>query len=178
MVQLLKHRSRVAGIDPAVIELLQDPAKRCFAVGTAIGQVAIAQGNGALKVAVVGKHPGLPAPAAREGMAVLQRHHAAGGLADVGDAHQGLGGTLRQLVGKSREGRRGFFPQKGEAGAIWVAIGGEAGQAPAIGMLAAGATTPAEPPEGEAHVGGGVGVEGEQFTHGRVAGAGLAGVGE
>ena len=32
-------------------------------------------------------------------------------------------------------------------------------------MLATGAAAPAEPPEGEIHIGGGVGVEGQQFTH-------------
>ena len=109
----------------------------------------------------MGEDPFLPLPAPVERMAILQGHHAAGGLADVGDRAVGLEIEGRHFRRDRREGRRAILPVDAHAAAIGI----KAGQAPAIGVIAGGAPPTGQPVEGETHVGGGVGAEGQQFTH-------------
>ena len=143
------------------LQLLQDPAEGGLAVGLADRPVLTLQGRQRLQVAVVGEHPLLAPPAPVEGVAVLQRHHAPGGLADVGDRAVGLQIQGGHRCGNGREGGRGVLAIEVQA----LAVGVEAGQPPTIGVVAGGAAPQPQAVEGEADVGGGVGAEGQQFAH-------------
>ena len=159
--QRLEQADLIVGSNLLALQLLQDPAEGGFAVGLADRPVLTLQGRQRLQVAVVGEHPFLAPPPPVEGVAVLQRHHAPGGLADVGDGAVGLqiqGGHRR---GNGREGGRGVLAIEVQA----LAVGVEAGQTPTIGVVAGGAAPQPQAVEGEADVGGGVGAEGQQFAH-------------
>ena len=67
-------------------QLLHDPAEGALAVGVAHGPEAAVQARRKVfQVAVVGKHPVTAPELAHKRVAVLQRHTALGGLADVGN---------------------------------------------------------------------------------------------
>ena len=96
-----------------------------------------------------------------EGMAILKRNHPLGGLTDVGDRTMGLQGQIGHFGRHLGKGRRILFAVDGHA----LACGVKTGQSPAVAMFTGIAAAAGQAAEGEGHVGGGIGAEGQQFTH-------------
>ena len=81
-------------------QLLHDPAKRVLAVGIAHGAEMRMQARAEVfQISVVGKDPVAAPQLTHERMAVLQAHHALGGLADVGDNVPALNGVTANEFG-------------------------------------------------------------------------------
>jgi hypothetical protein len=162
--QHLKQARNVLGVDGTALEFRQDPAEGGFTVGVAFRGETWRLRDRPAQITVVGEYPLLIARAAMERMAILQGHHPLGGLADVGDRAVGAKGQVGHARGDRREGRRSILPEEAHPTAIRI----EAGQPPAIAVVAGGATTTGQAVKAEAQVGGGIGAEGQKFAHGSI----------
>ena len=161
-VQPCKVGQPVTGLDRTpVLQLVENPTEGRFAVGVSHRPVGAADGNFPLQVAVVGKHPVAIAEGAPEGVAVVQSDHALGGFADVGQGIEGLEIEAGQMGRYRRKGRRGLFPVDVQGLAVWI----EARQSPAVLVLSRRPAAAGQAMEGEAHVRGCVGAEGQKLTH-------------
>jgi hypothetical protein len=115
-----------------------------------------------LQVTVVREHP-LPAPElAHEGVGVLQRHLADGGLAHVGNDVAALERVALQEGRHLRLGRALMVYKQAQALAL------KKRDAPAIGVVVGLAAALAEAGEAEGRVGRRGAIESEQLAHGAI----------
>ena len=150
-------------------QLLHDPAKRAFTVGTAHGpEVAMQARRKVDQVAVVGKHPVAAPQLAHKRMAVLQGHAALRGLADVCNHVAAFDRVAADQLGHRRRTGRLVVDKVAQALVVSAAVRGvvvgiavaisAAGtfkkrDAPAIGVVAGGAAALGKTAKTEGRVG-------------------------
>ena len=134
-------------------QLLHDPAKRPFAVGAAHRPKAAVQARvEVFQITVVGKYPVAAPQFAHKRVAVLQRHHALGGFADVGNDIAAFDRVVADQRGHGRLAGRLVVDKMAQAQAF------KKCNAPAVAMVVGAAAALGKAAKAEHHVGGGVAV--------------------